>query len=137
MSVFDYMVLPTVGQTYRAGDVEAVLLAVTPLEEGGWSLHFVLHGDGGLDKYHPRLVPTGAAGLGNLFGLGKVRMGRVLRGYSGNAWAATGTGRATSGSAVAGLALALGYGVARGFIEVAPAVLIVRRPPPAGCRERS
>lgn len=59
LGVFDYMLMPTVGQSHRAGDVEVVLFAVVPLDEGGWALHFVLRSESGLDRYRTRLVPTG------------------------------------------------------------------------------
>jgi len=60
VGVYDYMVLPTLGQTYRAGDVEVVLLAIARLDEGGWSLHFVLHDVDGLERYGTRLAPSGS-----------------------------------------------------------------------------
>lgn len=61
-AVFDYVMMPTIGRTYRAGDVEAVLLAVTRLEDGGVSLHFVLDAEGRLGKAHTRLVAAGGVG---------------------------------------------------------------------------
>lgn len=59
VGVFDYMVLPTLGESYRAGDVDVVLFAIAQLEEGGWVLHFVLHSDDGLDRHRTRLIPRG------------------------------------------------------------------------------
>jgi hypothetical protein len=58
--VFDYMTVPTIGEVYRAGDVDVVLLAAARLGEGEWGLHFVLSRDSSLPRYDMDLVPAGA-----------------------------------------------------------------------------
>ena len=58
LRVFDYVQLPSLGQVYRVGDTDVVLMSTVVLEDGGTALHFVLRREAGLPRYNVRLTPT-------------------------------------------------------------------------------
>jgi hypothetical protein len=59
LPVFDYTVMPTLGQVFTVGDVDVVLMSTVVLEEGGTALHFVLRREGPLPQYDVRLTSSG------------------------------------------------------------------------------
>ena len=58
LRVFDYVQLPSLGQVYRVGDADVVLMSTVVLEGGGTALHFVLRREAGLPRYNVRLTPA-------------------------------------------------------------------------------